>query len=111
MKNPTVQERTRLHFARIVIEATAPECLPDSQDVRQFMDAKPAAIEVLIQALSSKDKCCREGAAFALSLCAPEAVAAIPALKAALADPEEMVSEAVAAALKRIQGTKDEAQR
>src|SRR5207247_7059484 len=42
MKNPKVQERTRLHFARIVIGATAPECLPDSQDVRQFMAAKPA---------------------------------------------------------------------
>src|SRR2546426_2836071 len=31
MKNPKVQERTRLHFARIAIGATAPECLPDSQ--------------------------------------------------------------------------------
>lgn len=125
MKDPQGQERTRVAFAGTVIRAVTPrevlfsgrprplimEPTPSAQAVQEFMEAKPAAIEVLTQALASQDRLCKGEAAFGLSLCGPEALGAVPVLKRVIADANEQVSSAAADALKRIQGTHDEAQR
>jgi len=72
---------------------------------------KRSAILALSRALSSADSLCREAAAKALIHCGPEAAAAVPALKAALQGPDEYLSQLAAAALKKIQGTRDETER
>jgi len=125
MKDPRGQERTRVAFAGTVIRTVTPrEVLlsrgtpallcrppPSDQEVQEFTVAKPAAIEILTQALSSEDRLCQSEAAFGLSLCGPEALGAVPVLKRVMADPNEHVSSAAAKALKMIQGRQDEAQR
>ena len=122
MKDPRAQERTRVAFAGTVIRTVTPrevllsrgppvlfwEPPPSDQEVREFTKAKPAAIEVLTQALASEDRLCQREAAFRLSLCGPEAAAAVPALKAVLGDTDELVSKPAAEALKKIQGKQDE---
>src|SRR2546428_4218882 len=130
MGGPGGQQKTRVSFALAVIGATAdrevllssfaigvaPYPLSllrefSSEVIRKSIDAKPAAIAVATQALSSQDSCCREIAAIAPSVCGPEAKPAVPALKAVLSDPDELVSRSAAEALKRIQGTRDETER
>jgi len=126
MKEPTGQERTRVYIAQLVILITSPvDNLPElfgqpgalnipepgSQELNEYLEARPPAIEVLTQALRSKDQFCREGAAYALSICGPDAAPAVLELKAVLADPDELVSKPAAEALKKIEGTQDETQK
>jgi hypothetical protein len=126
MCDPKTNDRTRVYLAQVIILATTPrENLPEllrwpdaagsrtnwGERIQEWGEMKRGAILALSQALSSADSLCREEAAKALIHCGPEAAAAVPALKAVLADPDELVSKPATEALKRIQGDRNEAQR
>jgi hypothetical protein len=119
LQNRDLSLRARVFLAQeLIIGSTPPAELPEPMknhrqkaiaddpqaDWTTFSSARPAAIDALVPALDSADEVCRAGAAFALSLCGPEAKAAVPALERAMADPVPDVSEAAAEALRKIRG-------
>jgi hypothetical protein len=125
MKDCTADARTRVWFAGLWILAVTPddifpgplkECRYDhpmrgTPQYQRYLAEKPDAIAACIDALSSSDRYARGGAAFALSLCGPEASAALPFLKKSINDADAFVSKAAADALDRIPGVLDETRR
>ena len=77
---------------------------PGSEEFKELLGARPAAIEVLTQALRSKDQVCRAESAYAFSFCGPDAMPVVPTLEAFLADPDEAVQGAAIITLETIQG-------
>jgi len=117
MHEPTAKLRTRVWFAQLAIALVTPEAnipevfrrigqvetlAPGSNDYDLVYRSKPSAIAICIEGLSSEDRYTRGGAAFGLSLCGHEAIAAIPALTRALQDADIFVSKASKVAIEQI---------
>jgi hypothetical protein len=119
MKLPTSNIRTKVWFAQLtILLVTAHDDLPEmmrqpertkvllpwTPEFSQMSRFKPLAIAICAHALSTDDRYARAGAAFGLSLCGPEAKAAVSALNEAQRDSDPYVAKGAKEALRRIGG-------
>ena len=104
MRSAKEDLRLRLYLAQLIV-VVSPESLAASAFASPRMkdEGRSTALMVFIEALGSSDELCRAGAAYALSLCGPEACDAIPLLESAATDSSSRVRLAAKAALEKIQ--------